>query len=173
MSYFGNLKDPQTGRAQWVDDFHTARASSVVCLIGSSFSGAKDTNFWTESITGTGSVTQTPGTIVLSTGATANSTSRYQTVRTSRWVPGQENTFRTVLRVGDAALRTIPGVGEHSRRLMGFSSACLGLRSTLLAGPRQLIRPLHLLPGMLTTHLCWMQIFTSMRLGLRTPPFTS
>ena len=37
----------------------------------------------------------------MATGATANSTVQYQTIHVGRWVTGCENTFRTVLKVGD------------------------------------------------------------------------
>jgi hypothetical protein len=104
MTYFKEtgIKDINTGKQLWVDEFHTIRASDLVRLIGTTFIGAtKDTNFWTETAVGTGSVTQSGGTVVLATGATANSTIQYQTARLARWVPGAENTHRTILKLGD------------------------------------------------------------------------
>lgn len=53
-------------------------------LIGTDFIGTtKDTNFWTEAVTGTGAVAQA-GEITLSTGITADSTAQYQSIRRDR-----------------------------------------------------------------------------------------
>lgn len=48
-----------------------------VRLVGTTFDGAtKDTNFWTETVTGTGSVTQ-DGEVILSIGTTAGTVLKY------------------------------------------------------------------------------------------------
>ena len=105
MSLFARtgIKDVQTDKDVWVDEFNAIRANPIHRLVGKTFIGStKDTNFWTEAVTGSGSVAQANGIITLETGGTANSTAQYQTVRVARWVPGQENTFRTVSRIPDA-----------------------------------------------------------------------
>ena len=109
--------DPMTGRQAWVDEFSALRANPIARLAGVPFFGTtKDTNFWAETDTGTGSVTQSGGEIVLATGATANSTAQYQTVRIARWVTGNENTFRTSLRVGDT------GTANNTRNWGAFTA---------------------------------------------------
>ena len=96
------IKDIQTNKQLWVDEFNAIRANPTTRLIGKTFLGAtKDTNFWTQTVAGSGSVTQGSGVVVLETGATANSTVQYKTNQIAHWIPGQENTFRCVLKVGD------------------------------------------------------------------------
>jgi len=96
------MSDLYTETDSWIGSSHELHASPMTRLIGTSFEGTtKDTNFWTESNTGTGSVTQGSGTVTLATGATANSTSQYQTVRVGRRVGGNENVCRIFARMGD------------------------------------------------------------------------
>ena len=104
MSYFKEtgIIDTIKGSQAFVDDFHSLQVNESVKLIGKAFNGTtKDTNFWTESVTGTGSVTQTGGFATLATGATANSTVQYQSNRKAAFVPAQSNVFRTVMKLGD------------------------------------------------------------------------
>lgn len=69
-----------------------------VRLAGTAFSnGTKDPNFWTETVTGTGSVTQS-WEIILATGVTADSTAQYQTVRKARKISWTTNQFRALAR---------------------------------------------------------------------------
>lgn len=98
-----DIEDFNTGTHVWQGDFHDLRANPIVRLVGTTFTGTtKDTNFWSETGTaGTGTVSQaTAGQIVLNTGASAG-TAQYTTIRNARWIPGLENTFRAVLKVGD------------------------------------------------------------------------
>lgn len=105
MSLFNQvgIKDSQTAKQVWVDEFNSLRANPTFRLVGKSFVGnTKDTNFWTETVTGSGSVVQANGIVTLETGVTANSTSQYQTIKVARWVTGFENTSRVLLRIPDA-----------------------------------------------------------------------
>ena len=82
-----------TERHAWINPTLGLNISESVKLIGSTFDGAaKNTNFWTEIVTGTGAVTQ-GGEVVLSTGITANSTVKYTTVSRARFIPGASNIF--------------------------------------------------------------------------------
>lgn len=77
-----------TDRHVWVAPNNALRTESDVRLVGTIFDGTnKDTNFWTEAVTGSGSATQA-GEIELSTGTTADSTTQYNSVRTARFVAG-------------------------------------------------------------------------------------
>jgi len=98
----GGIVDEETGVRVDVDTLGTLRTMQPARLVGTSFSGTtKDTNFWTEAVTGTGSVTQA-GEITLATGTTANSTVAYYSVRKARKVTGATNQFRTVAKLGTA-----------------------------------------------------------------------
>jgi hypothetical protein len=104
MTFFGDMQilDRQEDHYASVDEFHALRVNQTVRLIGASFVGTtKDTNFWAETSANGGTVTQN-GLVVLETNASANATVQYQTVRTARFVPGHENIFRGVIKVGDA-----------------------------------------------------------------------
>ncbi len=70
---------------------------SNVRLVGTNFDGAtKDTNFWTETVTGSGAATQS-GEIELASGATANSTAQYNSVRRARFVVGSALRFESAV----------------------------------------------------------------------------
>lgn len=97
-----SLKDRQTSHDAWIDEFFSLRVAEPARLAGTTFLGTtKDTNFWSESVSGTGSVTQGSGIVTLETGVTANSSAQYSSVRIALWVPGASNHFRTVMRLGD------------------------------------------------------------------------
>jgi len=105
-----NLRDEQTDKRTEVDALGQLKVVTSVNLVGTAFSGTtKDPNFWTESVTGSGAVSQT-GKISLSTGVTANSTSKYVSVRKGRKIPGAANQFRTVCR-----LSTVPQANNIRR----------------------------------------------------------
>lgn len=119
MSFITNLSlvDRQLQLEAWVSAFHELRANTVVRMAGAAFFGTtKDTNFWTETNAGTGSETQSGGTLAISTGVTANSTAQYQSVRPGVWIPGNENTFRTVLKVNDT------GTSQNVRNWGAFNA---------------------------------------------------
>ena len=79
-------------------------------LVGTNFDGAvKDTNFWSETVTGTGAAAQN-GEVVLSTGSTADSTAQYNSVRRARFVVGSALTW-----LGDFKFKTA-GTADNIRR---------------------------------------------------------
>ena len=93
-----SLFDPETGKGANVESLGSQKTVTPTRLAGTAFSnGTKDPNFWTETVTGTGSVAQS-GEITLCTGETANSSARYQSVRKARKVTGAANQFRAVAR---------------------------------------------------------------------------
>ena len=80
--------------------------NDTVRLVGTNFDGTtKDTNFWTETVTGSGSVVQT-GEIKLLTGTTANSTARYDSVRRARFVVGSALRFQGAFKFNDTVTET-------------------------------------------------------------------
>ena len=82
----------------------------TVRLVGKTFAGSvKDTRFWTEAVTGTGSVAVN-GEASLKTGETADSTVSYVSNRRARKVSGTHNIFRCLAR-----LVTDPEVGNLRR----------------------------------------------------------
>lgn len=104
MSFFTQIsvKDPLQNHLAFVDDFHNLQVSQPVRLVGTTFLGTtKDTNFWTEAVTGTGAVSQTGGEVTLNTGATANSTVQYQSVRLAKFIPAMTNVYRFVGRLSN------------------------------------------------------------------------
>jgi hypothetical protein len=110
-----SIEDGQTGRRVEVEPLGALKTETPVRLVGTTFSnGTKDPNFWTETVTGTGSVTQS-GEITLSTGTTANSTAKYETVRKARKITGTTNQFRAVARnVQSPAANCIRRIGSYS-----------------------------------------------------------
>jgi len=108
--------DPFTDSQSWVSKVHSLRTSSLVRLVGTSFAGAKDTNFWTETVTGSATVLQNAGRIQLSTGTTANSTAQYQSVDVGIFVAGCENVYHAVLKVGDT------GTANNTRNWGAFNA---------------------------------------------------
>lgn len=97
MSLEPFILDPLTGHLAFVDTFHGLHTAKIVRLIGTTFVGTtKDTNFWAETVTGSGAVAQANGAITLTTGGTADSTVQYQSVRSARFIPAVTNVFRFV-----------------------------------------------------------------------------
>ena len=94
-----NISYSQTGKEVEVDALGNLKSVTPVRLVGTVFDGTtKDTNFWTEAVTGTGSVTQA-GESILATGVTANSTASYTSVRRARKITGASNQFKAVARL--------------------------------------------------------------------------
>lgn len=99
-----------TDRHVWVSPTNSLSINSNVRLVGTNFDGtAKDTNFWTEAVTGSGAVAQ-GGEIVLSTGITGNSTASYTTTNRARFVVGSALQF-----VGAFKFKTA-GTDDNVRR---------------------------------------------------------
>ena len=107
--------DAETGARAEIDQLGGLKTITSVRLVGTAFNnGTKDTNFWTETVTGSGSVTQT-GQITLATGTTADSSARYQTVSKARKVTGATNEFRAVGRlVTDLNANNIRRIGAFN-----------------------------------------------------------
>lgn len=96
------IEDVETGANAEVDPLGSLKTVTPVRLVGASFSGTtKDTNFWTETVTGSGAITQAGG-LTVSTGVTANSTAKYVSTRSSRKVTGATNQFRALARLTTA-----------------------------------------------------------------------
>jgi|WetSurSiteA1Bulk_404760.scaffolds.fasta_scaffold00002_75 hypothetical protein len=87
--------DDETGYEARIDQYNTIKTGNAIRIVGRTFNGTtKDTNFWTETVTGSGSVSQSSGSVNLVTGATANSTVKYSSVTVARFVPGSSNIYR-------------------------------------------------------------------------------
>lgn len=113
-----SLVDDETNVAVEIDSVGSLKTVEPVRLVGTAFSGTtKDTNFWTETVTGTGSVTQA-GDITLATGTTADSTTKYETNLMARKVTGAPNQFRFVGRLVTATqannLRRCGAYGQNN-----------------------------------------------------------
>lgn len=99
----GCVQDCETGTRAEVEPLGSLKTIIPIRLVGTGFEGTtKDTNFWTEVVTGTGSITQA-GEITVATGITADSTAQYNSVRRARKVPGATNEFRCVARLSTVA----------------------------------------------------------------------
>jgi len=100
-----------TTRHAWITTTGAMSAIENSRLVGTNFDGTtKDTNFWTETVTNNGSVTQNGG-ITLATSATANGTAKYESTRKARFVVGYENHFLC------AAAFTTAGTADNVRRI--------------------------------------------------------
>lgn len=105
-----NIEDAETGVHVDVEPLGSLKTITPVLLAGTGFGGStKDTNFWSEAVTGSGTVTQA-GQIIIATGITPNSTSAYTSVRKGRKSPGSTNQFRAV-----AGLTTEPQANNIRR----------------------------------------------------------
>jgi len=112
-----NLRDEQTNKRSEIDSVGQLKVVETINLVGTSFNGTiKDTNFWTETVSGTGTITQN-GKVSLSTGASANSLASYTSTRKSRKIPGAANQFRSVCR-----LTTVPQL-NNLRRIGAYSNS--------------------------------------------------
>lgn len=86
------ITDSQLGKTAEVNSLRRLVTTEVVRLVGSLFeSTTKDTQQWQEAIAGTGTVTQAQGEVLLSTGATANSSVAYSTIEHARFIAGTIN----------------------------------------------------------------------------------
>jgi hypothetical protein len=104
MSYLNKLQlyDASSNKTALVTQMREMKVSSSIRLVGTPFFGTAnqlDTNFWaaTPAPTGTGSYTLGTGEIVLQTGTTANSSVTISSVRTSRYIPSNSNSYRAIL----------------------------------------------------------------------------
>ena len=109
LNQYGNLRtsggiiDEETGVRAEVDTLGSVRTMTPVRLIGTAFNGSVvDSNFWSTSVTGSGSVTQN-GEVLMATGVVPDSTSMISSVSKGRKVPGSSNQFRAVARLNTEA----------------------------------------------------------------------
>ena len=78
------------------------RTVTPVRLVGSTFVGTViDTNFWTTSITTSGTATQANGEVTLGCGASATGAIVFQSNRKARYVGGVANRYRAQIQFGD------------------------------------------------------------------------
>jgi len=90
-----------TERHVWVSPTNTLSVNERVRLVGTNFDGTtKDTNFWTETVSAAGSVTQS-GEIKLQTGTNANGIASYTSVRRARFVVGSALIFTGAFKFND------------------------------------------------------------------------
>jgi len=86
-------------RYVWVAPSNALKTQIDVRLVGTNFDGTnKDPNFWTETVVGSGSVTQAGGEIELDTGTTADSSATYDSVRRARFIVGSALKWQAVLK---------------------------------------------------------------------------
>lgn len=86
---------------------NTAKVAEYKTLINYSFNQTDttvDAQFWTTSVTGTGSVTQSSGIGTLANGATANSTASIQSIIVGRLMSGNYNSYSTDVQVADTGI---------------------------------------------------------------------
>ena len=105
-----------TERHVWVTPTNELSTTETIRLVGTTFDGAtKDTSFWTETVTGSGTVSQS-GEIELSTGTTLNSTAAYESVRSARFVGGSALKFKGLFKFVTA------GTANNVRRGGAYSA---------------------------------------------------
>jgi len=106
-----------TDRHVWVSLTNTLSMNRTFRLVGTNFDGTtKDPNFWTETVTTSGTVVQT-GEIKLNSGATSASSARYDSVRTARFVVGSALQFTGAFKFNDAL------VADNIRRCGAYDNA--------------------------------------------------
>ena len=89
--------------------------------MGKCFDGTqKDTNFWTETVSGSGSVAQS-GEVVMNTGITANSTVQYQSTQQARYIGSEANECRII-----NSLNTV-GTANNIRRWGAYTTDISGV----------------------------------------------
>ena len=86
-----------------------------VRLVGTPFVSAKNPDFWTETVTGTGAITVN-GEADLATGTDADSTVQYETVQQGRFVVGVPNVFKSTLHFAT------PETADNVRRIGAYDS---------------------------------------------------
>jgi len=106
-----------TDRHVWVSPTNALTVHGNYRLVGTNFDGStKDTNFWTETVTTSGSVVQN-GEIKLNSGSTSASSARYESVRSARFVVGSALIFFGAYKFNDAL------VSGNIRRLGAYDNS--------------------------------------------------
>jgi hypothetical protein len=112
------LEDPQTYEYINIDHRNELRTSTSVMLIGGVQTGTiLDTNMWTSTLTGSATNSISNGLDILSTGATADSSSMLNSIFKARFIPGTVNAFYAEVMTGDT------GVANNVRRWGAYGSA--------------------------------------------------
>ena len=107
-----------TNRHVWVTPTSELSTTTRNRLAGTSFDGTnKDPNFWTETIVTSGSVIQAGGEVELYTGASANGSSKYTSVRRARFVVGYPMVFNS------AAKFVTAYTDDNTRRIGAYSAS--------------------------------------------------
>lgn len=108
MSFYNNIgvKDPQGGKTAKISLFRTLATCDPIKLVGQSFEGTLDTNFWDTTGTGgtTGTTAQSTGLMTLTSGTNSAGTAILNSVRTARFVSGSQNYFRCIAAVSSVNL---------------------------------------------------------------------
>lgn len=92
------------------------RTVQAIRLAGQGFRGSTvDPNFWTSTVVGTGTVTQSNGLQILSTGVTANSSAKAVSTDISRFIGHNENEYTGIVVFGDT------GTANNTRRWGAFN----------------------------------------------------
>lgn len=126
-----SIVDPETGIVAKVASLGELKTIIPTRLAGTAFSnGTKDTNFWNETVVGTGSVVQA-GEITICTGTTSGSSAKYQTIRKARKITGSANQFRAVARNKEETtadcLRRIGAYDDDNGFFMQFDGSVFGV----------------------------------------------
>ena len=113
MSYFNevSIQNPSTYYTESVEvtPHNELKVAEKTKEVGKPFYGSFDNNWWSSGQTGASTVVQTGGQIVLSSIGAGN-TCNLQSVRTSRYISGEANTFRAILRSNN-----LPQAGNTTR----------------------------------------------------------
>ena len=100
MSYYNQIgiKDVQSGKQAKVSLFRTLATCEPTKLVGQSFEGTIDANFWTAVATGGSGVAsgQATGIYTLTSGTASGAVSSVGSVRSARFLSGQQNYCRIV-----------------------------------------------------------------------------
>lgn len=100
MTYYNQvgIKDIQSGKQAKVSLFRTLATCEPTKLVGQSFEGTIDANFWTATATGGSGVAsgQATGLYTLTSGTASGAVSSVDSVRAARFISGQQNYCRIV-----------------------------------------------------------------------------
>jgi hypothetical protein len=99
----GSISGRNLGKTAQISPMCALSVFDQIRLCDIPFHGAtKDTNFWSETGTGTnGSITQGGGQVILAVTTDSGSAAVYTSVRTGRYISGSSNKFRAVVRLPD------------------------------------------------------------------------
>lgn len=120
MSYIGNMQltDLVSGIPARVSPIGSLAVTDPLRICGGGFLGVSgiDTNFWTETLAGTGAATVSGGLVALSTGTTANSAVSIVSTKKGRFLFAHPNMWRGIMRFHDT------GVANNKRMFGSFDA---------------------------------------------------